>query len=228
VAAALGSVGESVANLWSVIYLTELGAGSVLGGAAFALANAAMFAGRIANAPLVARFGPAASLNVSGVGLILATAVLLLPGAPQGAGEAGPLAGPIPLAMAGFVLMGLAVAGVVPTALTAAGRLAPGSSGATAGRLMAAVYVAFIVSPPLVGWLAERASLRAALLVVGLSGLGILCLRPGAVRRPGPGAATPGSAPPGSATPGSTPPGGAPPSGATPDRTGASSARPSS
>jgi MFS family permease len=115
--------------------------------------------------------------------------------------------------MAGFVLMGLAVAGVVPTALTAAGRLAPGSSGATAGRLMAAVYVAFIVSPPLVGWLAERASLRAALLVVGLSGLGILCLRPGAAGRAGAGA---------------TPPGGAPPGGTTPGRTGASAARQSS
>ncbi|MDQ3700323.1 MAG: MFS transporter, partial [Chloroflexota bacterium] len=64
----LGSVGESAANLWSVIYLYEQGAGAVLGGAAFALTNAAMLIGRVANAPLVNRFGTRASLRVSGVG----------------------------------------------------------------------------------------------------------------------------------------------------------------
>ena len=158
--AALGSVGESVANLWSVIYLSELGAGAVAGGAAFALANAAMLAGRVLNGPLVARHGARPSLLLSGAGLLLASGLLLLPG--------------VPLAVAGFALTGLAVAGIVPTTLSAAGRLAPGHSGAVSGGLMAAVYLAFAVCPPLVGWLAERASLQAALLVVGLSGAGIL------------------------------------------------------
>ncbi len=160
--AALGSVGESVANLWSVIYLSELGAGAVAGGAAFALANAAMLAGRVLNGPLVARHGARPSLLLSGAGLLLASGLLLLPG--------------VPLAVAGFALTGLAVAGIVPTTLSAAGRLAPGHSGAVSGGLMAAVYLAFAVCPPLVGWLAERASLQAALLVVGLSGAGILGL----------------------------------------------------
>ncbi|HEX2325124.1 MAG TPA: MFS transporter, partial [Chloroflexota bacterium] len=164
--AALGSVGESVANLWSVIYLSELGAGALAGGAAFALANAAMLAGRVLNGPLVARHGARPSLLLSGAGLLLASGLLLLPG--------------VPLAVAGFALIGLAVAGIVPTTLSAAGRLAPGHSGAVSGGLMAAVYLAFAVCPPLVGWLAERASLQAALLVVGLSGAGILGLTLGA------------------------------------------------
>jgi MFS family permease len=164
--AALGSVGESVANLWSVIYLSELGAGALAGGAAFALANAAMLAGRVLNAPLVARHGARPSLLLSGAGLLLASGLLLLPG--------------VPLAVAGFALTGLAVAGIVPTTLSAAGRLAPGHSGAVSGGLMAAVYLAFAVCPPLVGWLAERTSLQAALLVVGLSGAGILGLTLGA------------------------------------------------
>jgi MFS family permease len=179
-AAALASVGESVANLWSVIYLAELGAGSVLGGAAFALANAAMLVGRLTNARVVARLGPATSLHLSGAGLILAPAILFLPGLPWGEGDAGR----VPLAVVGFGLMGLAVAGVVPTALTAGARLVPGNSGAVAGALMTAVYLAFVITPPLVGWVAESTSLRAALLVVALSGAGILVLtrKPAAAR----------------------------------------------
>jgi MFS family permease len=114
----------------------------------------------------VARYGARASLLLSGAGLLLAAGLLLLPG--------------VPLAVTGFALTGLAVAGIVPTTLSAAGRLAPGHSGAVSGGLMAAVYLAFTVTPPLVGWLAERASLQAALLVVGLSGAGILGLTLGA------------------------------------------------
>ncbi|HVG97236.1 MAG TPA: MFS transporter [Chloroflexota bacterium] len=173
-AAALASVGESVANLWSVIYLAELGAGSLLGGAAFALANAAMLAGRLVNARVVARLGTATSLHLSGAGLILASAILFLPGLPWLPGDDP--TGRVPLAVAGFGLLGLAVAGVVPTALTAGARLVPGNSGAVAGALMTAVYLAFVVAPPLVGWLAEASSLRAALLVVALSGVGIIAL----------------------------------------------------
>ena len=163
-----------MANLWSVIYLAELGAGSLLGGAAFALANAAMLAGRLVNARVVARLGTATSLHLSGAGLILASAILFLPGLPWLPGDDP--TGRVPLAVAGFGLLGLAVAGVVPTALTAGARLVPGNSGAVAGALMTAVYLAFVVAPPLVGWLAEASSLRAALLVVALSGVGILAL----------------------------------------------------
>ena len=154
----LGAVGESVANLWSVIYLHEQGAGALLGGA--------MLVGRLVNAPLLNRLGPRASLLVSGAGLILAAILLLLPGG-------------VPLAIAAFMLLGLAVAGVVPTVFTAAARLAPGQSGAIAGGILAAVYLSFMVTPPVIGWLAEFFSLQAALLTVGLSGLGMLWLARG-------------------------------------------------
>ena len=162
----LGAVGESVANLWSVIYLREQGAGALLGGATFALLSGAMLVGRLVNAPLLNRLGPRASLLVSGAGLILAAILLLLPGG-------------VPLAIAAFMLLGLAVAGVVPTVFTAAARLAPGQSGAIAGGILAAVYLSFMVTPPVIGWLAEFFSLQAALLTVGLSGLGMLWLARG-------------------------------------------------
>ncbi len=161
--AMLGSVGESVANLWSVILLRERGADAVLGGATFALLNGAMMLGRLSNAPLVARWGPRASLTVSGLGLVLTTVLLLAPGG-------------LGLAVLGFVLLGAAVAGFVPTVLTAGARLAPGQSGALSGAMLAAVYASFVVAPPLVGWLAELFSLQTAVALLGLCGVAVLAL----------------------------------------------------
>lgn len=161
----LGVVGESVTNLWSVIYLHDLGANAVLGGATFGLFNGAMFAGRLANAWVVARWNARTSLLASGAGLVLATS-LLLPGS-------------LVLAIAAFALMGLSVAGIVPTVLTAGARLVPGRSAAVAGGIMAVAYTGFIICPPLTGLIADLVSLKAALLIVGLSGLGILALARG-------------------------------------------------
>jgi fucose permease len=158
----LGVVGESVANSWSVIYMYEVGAEAFLAGASFGLFNVAMLAGRLLNVPLINRRGLRASLLVSGAGVVVYM-LLLLPGG-------------VPLAMLAFVLLGLAVAGVVPTALSAAARLSPGNSGAITGAVMACAYSGFIVIPPLTGWIADTFSLHAALVSVGLSGVGILWL----------------------------------------------------
>jgi MFS family permease len=161
--ALMGIVGESIAITWSVIYLRSLGAPALIGGAAFALFNGAMFIGRLANAPLVARYGARLSLFVSG-GLLVASGVLLL--VPPG----------VPLAVAALALAGLGVAGVIPTALSAAARLAPGNAGAVTGALMSAAYLGFIICPPLIGWIAELISLRAALVLIGASGVAIIAL----------------------------------------------------
>ena len=42
--------------------------------------------------------------------------------------------------------------------------------------MLAAVYLSFLICPPVIGWLAELVSLQAALLTVGLSGVGVLWL----------------------------------------------------
>ena len=159
----LGIVGESFSNLWSVIYLHELGATAIVGGAAFALFNAAMFAGRLGNSWLVARHSARISLLVSGAGMVLSALLLLEPGS-------------VPLAIGAFMLLGVAVAGVVPTVLSAGARLAPGNTAALTGGIMAAAYSGFIVCTPLTGWIADRFSLQAALITVGLSGIVVLWL----------------------------------------------------
>jgi len=158
----LGIVGESFANLWSVIYLHELGAATVVAGAAFALFNGAMFFGRLGNTWLVSRRGARVSLLASGATMLL-SALLLLPGG-------------VPLAIISFVLLGLAVAGVVPTVLSAAARFAPGNTAALTGGIMAAAYTGFIICPPLTGWIADQLSLQAALITVGCSGLAMIWL----------------------------------------------------
>jgi MFS family permease len=161
--ATLGVVVESVANTWSVIHLRAVGAPIFVGAAAFALFNGAMLAGRLVNGQLVGRLGARVSLQVSGGGLVVAALLLVVPGR-------------VGLAVAAFLVLGLAVAGIIPTVLSAAARVVPASSGAVAGAIMATAYAGFILCPPVVGVLAELVSLRLALLSVGVSGLGILWL----------------------------------------------------
>jgi len=159
----LGIIGESFANLWSVIYLHELGAAAVVGGAAFALFNGAMFFGRLGNTWLVSRRGARVSLLVSGAAMLLSALLLLLPSG-------------VPLAIGAFILLGLAVSGVVPTVLSTAARFAPGNTAALTGGIMAAAYSGFIICPPLTGWIADQFSLQAALITVGSSGLAVIWL----------------------------------------------------
>lgn len=166
VLAMLGSMGESVANIWSVAALRERGADAMLGGTAFALLNGAMMIGRLANATLVDRWGARTSLLVSGGLLVVTTILWLIP--------AG-----VNVAILAFILLGLAVAGVVPTVLIAGAPLAPGQSGGLASGMLAAVYASFIFSPPLIGWLAELFSLQAALLTLGVAGVMTLWLARG-------------------------------------------------
>lgn len=161
--AILGAFCENVAFIWAVIYLEERGADVTLGSGAFALFGATMMVGRLLNAATVARFGARVSLRLSGAGLFVAGLLLVVPNDPLAV-------------VAGFAVLGLAGAGVIPTALGVGSRLAPGRSGAVAGGMLAALYFSFAVSAPLIGWLAELLTLRAALTTVVLCGAGIVVL----------------------------------------------------
>jgi MFS family permease len=155
---------ESVAFVWAVIYLREqLGASALIGGASFALFNATMFAGRLANTPVVARYGARASLLASGVGIGLGGLLLIV-------------ANSIPLAVAALGLIGLGVAGIFPTVMSAAAAQLPNRSGALTTVVMTVCYLAFMVTPPAIGWVAQLQSLRLALVLVPLTGLVIVAL----------------------------------------------------
>jgi MFS family permease len=66
-------------------------------------------------------------------------------------------------ASAGLLIVGLAAAPVVPSALSLAGRAAPDRSGQAVAVTTAAGYSAFIASPVLVGGFAQATGLRAAM-----------------------------------------------------------------
>lgn len=150
--------------IWGVIYIqSELGGSELIGGIGYGAFNAAMFGGRLLNAPLVDRRGARASLALSGVGLIIGGVVLVA--------AWGPIVGLIALA-----LTGLGVAGIYPTVMSAAGDRLPGRSGTLSSVMMTATYTAGIVTPPLMGWIAQFGSLRISMAAVALSGAGILWL----------------------------------------------------
>ena len=160
----LSIVVESVAFIWAVIYLRdELGASAFVGGASFALFNGTMFIGRIVNTPLVARHGQRRSLLASGAGVGLGGLLLIA-------------SANVPLAIIALALIGLGVAGIFPTVMSAAAERLPDRSGALTTVVMTVAYLAFMLTPPAVGWIAELSSLRVAMTLVAISGVGILWL----------------------------------------------------
>ena len=154
-------VGEGSASDWSAVYMTqELGTSQALGALAFTAFAVTMAAARFAADPLRTRLG-----NVTLVrgGSLLAAA---------GLGTAllihEPAAG-----IAGFALLGLGLAPVVPIAFSAAGELDPRATGRLVSRVATIGYVGSVAGPIMIGWLAEATTLRTSLGVVVLLSLAI-------------------------------------------------------
>jgi fucose permease len=70
----------------------------------------------------------------------------------------------LPVALAGWALFGLGLAGGLPQVLTAAGNLGGGSA-RTLSRVVGVGYVAILGGPALIGWLVELVSWQGAFLV---------------------------------------------------------------
>ena len=151
-------VGEGAASDWSAVYMTqELGTSQALGALAFAAFAVTMATARFAADPLRTHLGNV--VLVRGGSLIAATGlgVALLVHEPAAA-------------IAGFALLGLGLAPVVPIAFSAAGDLDPRATGRLVGRVATLGYVGSVAGPITIGWLAEATSLRTALgLVVVLA-----------------------------------------------------------
>jgi MFS family permease len=152
-------VGEGAASDWSAVYMTqELGTSAALGALAFTAFAVTMAIARFAVDPLRPRLG-----NVTLVrgGSLIAAAGL---GAALLIHE--PAAG-----IAGFALLGLGLAPVVPIAFSAAGDLDARATGRLVGRVATLGYVGSVAGPIMIGWLAEATSLRTALSLVVLLAL---------------------------------------------------------
>jgi MFS family permease len=171
VLAACGAFVEDAGGSWSALYLRdELAAGPATAGLGFVALSAAMTIGRLTGDRVVDRFGQrrvargGGALTAAGMGLALA-----LPS--------------IPTTLLGFALAGLGVATLVPAVYHAADELPGLRRGLGLAVVNWLLRIGFLVSPLLIGVLADATSLRVAFLTVVLAGLVTLIL--GRVLRPG-------------------------------------------
>jgi MFS family permease len=149
-------VGEGAASDWSAVYMTqELGTSQALGAIAFAAFAVTMATSRFLADSLRTRFG---KVELVRAGSLIAAAGL----------GAGLLIHEPAAAIAGFALLGLGLAAVVPIAFAAAGEMDPRATGTLVGRVATIGYVGSVAGPIAIGWLAEATSLRTALGLVVL------------------------------------------------------------
>lgn len=141
---------EGSMDVWSVIYLRRtLGASNLVGSGGFAAFALATTVGRLFAARLLFGLGYRRTILVSGLGSAVAGLVAVTATRPV-------------VASLGFLLLGVCVSAAAPAAFGLAG-----GSGRDAALAIAAMttvgYSGFVLGPPVLGWLAEEAGLRATM-----------------------------------------------------------------
>jgi MFS family permease len=163
--------GDGALESFLSTYLQRTLAGGVLlSGIGIGSYHFASLLGRLTATAVLRRYGERRVVRAAG--LLAAAGLLTAVIAPDAAGAIG-----------GLLLVGFAIAPVVPTTLSLAGRSAPGRSGQAVAAATAAGYGAFILSPLTIGLIAQATSLRLALALLVLTSLAIAGL---ATRWPGP------------------------------------------
>lgn len=159
VIAASGAVVEDAGSSWAAIYLAgSLDATAFVAGLGFIALQGLQFVGRIGGDRLVDRFGQRAVARTGGLVVLLGMSSALA--VPTIAGS-----------IVGFGLAGLGVATLIPATMHAADGL-PGFRPGTGLTILSwLLRVGFLLSPPVVGAVADASSLRVGLVVVPLAGV---------------------------------------------------------
>jgi MFS family permease len=161
---------EGAVNDWSAVYIeNELGAGEATAAAGLACFSLTMGIGRLFGDRLNLALGPVRLARGGAALAAVGIAIALLTDGPA-------------IALVGFALAGIGLAGLFPLALRAGA-----AKGETAGPSVAAVsaggYLGFLAGPPMIGGVSELAGLRTGLLVLVVL-CGIAALLGGALRVP--------------------------------------------
>jgi MFS family permease len=176
VLAACGAFVEDAGASWSALYLrSELAAGAAAAGLGFVALQGAMTVGRLTGDRIVDRFGQRRVVEVGGV--LIAGGMGLALAVPS-----------VATTLVGFALAGLGVATLIPAVYHAADELPGLPHGVGLAVINWLLRVGFLLSPPVIGVLADATSLRVALLSVVLAGVGALLL--GRLLRTAPAPAT--------------------------------------
>ncbi len=154
------SVGEGAVADWSAIFLkTVVGVSEAQAALGFAVFNTTMVAMRLLGDQVIRRLGPVRSARLCGVTGTVGTLLAVLGG------------GLVP-AMAGFALMGVGFAVVMPLAFSRAANDPAVSPGRAIASVATLGYGGFLAGPPVIGFVAAQTSLPFALgLIAPLSAL---------------------------------------------------------
>lgn len=163
VIAMAGTIVEDAGFTWATLYLTSLDAPGAIAATGLIALVGAQFIGRLLGDGMVDRFGQRAVARAGGViaavGMGLALAVPTVPGS-----------------ILGFAAAGFGVATLVPAAMNQADDL-PGLRHGTGLTVVSwLMRLGFLLSPPVVGMVADAAGLRAGLLAIPLAGVAVILL----------------------------------------------------
>ncbi|MER5281326.1 MFS transporter [Streptomyces sp. NPDC002809] len=144
---------EGAANDWLPLLMVDgYEVSATAGSLTFLVFASSMTFGRFAGGPLLERFGPVRVVRISAVIAALGLAVVIVSPSPLMAGAA-------------TVLWGLGASLGFPVTVSAAGDH-PHDAAARVGAVSTAGYVAFLVGPPALGFLADHIGLRLTMTVV--------------------------------------------------------------
>lgn len=158
-----GAVEDSPASWGAVLLREELGTAAGTAGLVFVAFQAAMTGGRLVADRAVDRHGPVRVLRAGAALVALGSGL-------------GLLVGTTASVVAGFALAGVGAAPLFPVVFHAAGNLPGLSTGHGVAVVAWASRLGFLVVPPLVGLVADAASVRTGLAVVPLAGLALVPL----------------------------------------------------
>ncbi|CAN5511465.1 MFS transporter [soil metagenome] len=168
---------EGSANDWLAIgFIDDRGFDNGQGALVFGVFTVAMTVGRLAGVPLLDRFGRIKVLRTASLAAAAGIAVVILV----------PI---IPIAIAGVVLWGLGASLGFPVGMSAAADN-PRTAAASVSAVATIGYAAFLIGPPLIGFVGDHIGVLNALwIVLGLIVVATLCIP--AAREPQRAAVTP-------------------------------------
>ncbi|WP_416959802.1 MFS transporter [Streptomyces sp. Agncl-13] len=160
----LASFVEGAASQWSSVFTADyLDEGAALGAATYTCFTVAILVGRLVGDRFVARWGRRIFVQVSLLTVVLGAGVgLVHPG--------------LPYALAGFTVVGLGLACVLPAVFALAGRQPEVPPGEAVSVITIGQWPGFLLAGPVVGLLAGATSLRLALASLAVAGLGAAVL----------------------------------------------------
>jgi predicted MFS family arabinose efflux permease len=152
----LSFLGEGAVLDWSAVFLREHREVDVsLAGVGYAVFSVAMTICRLTGDAMTHRFGPRAMLRIGGA---LACAGFL---------GAALLPSPI-AALAGFAIVGIGAANIVPVLFSGAGRVPGVAPGIALATITTIGYVGLLLGPALIGFVADATSLPLAFVLVAV------------------------------------------------------------